>query len=151
MERAQGFLLARSPRPAPGPHAIHWREAKAKAKAAVAKLLPAVQRPGASQGRGAAQDAVIQNLTKKLEASGSLQGRGRAAAGAPRGAIGEMRAVRRSRGHSLPALGRVLRQKWKLQGVPFCPLRLRKRTQFGTTADYCKWATFRHGYLHSGP
>jgi hypothetical protein len=53
--------------------AVLWREAKAKAKAAVAKPLPPVQRPGASQGKGAAQDAVIQNLTKKLEASGSLK------------------------------------------------------------------------------
>jgi hypothetical protein len=32
-----------------------------------------VQRPGASQGKGAAQEAAIQNLTRKLEASGSLK------------------------------------------------------------------------------
>jgi hypothetical protein len=53
--------------------AILWREAKAKAKAAVAKPLPPVQRPGTSQPKGAAQEAVIQNLTKKLDASGSLK------------------------------------------------------------------------------
>jgi len=58
--------------------AILWREAKAKAKAAAAKPLPPVQRPGASQGKGAAQkgaaqDALVQNLSKRLEASGSLK------------------------------------------------------------------------------
>ena len=53
--------------------AILWRNAKAKAKAAVAKPLPPVQRPGTSQGRGAAQEEMIQNLIKKLEASGSLK------------------------------------------------------------------------------
>jgi hypothetical protein len=44
-----------------------WREAQQKAKAAVAKPVPPVQRPGVSQPRGAAQDAVIQNLNKQLE------------------------------------------------------------------------------------
>jgi hypothetical protein len=53
--------------------AILWREAKAKAKAAAAKPLPPVQRPGVSQGKGAEQDAVVQDLSKKLEASGSLK------------------------------------------------------------------------------
>ena len=53
--------------------AILWREAKAKAKAAVAKPLPPVQRPGTSRPKGAAQEEVIQNLTKKLDASGSLK------------------------------------------------------------------------------
>jgi hypothetical protein len=53
--------------------AVLWREAKAKAKAAVAKPLPPAQRPGVSQGRGAAQEAAIQNLTKRLDASGSLK------------------------------------------------------------------------------
>jgi hypothetical protein len=53
--------------------AILWREAKAKAKAAAAKPLPPVQRPGVSQGKGAAQDALVQDLAKKLEASGSLK------------------------------------------------------------------------------
>jgi hypothetical protein len=32
-----------------------------------------VQRPGVSQAKGAAQDALVQNLSKKLEASGSLK------------------------------------------------------------------------------
>jgi hypothetical protein len=59
--------------------AILWREAKAKAKSRrAAKPLPPVQRPGASQPKGAAQegaaqDALVQNLSKKLEASGSLK------------------------------------------------------------------------------
>jgi hypothetical protein len=53
--------------------AILWREANAKAKAAVAKPLPPVQRPGTSRPKGAAQEAVIQNLSKKLDASGSLR------------------------------------------------------------------------------
>jgi hypothetical protein len=44
-----------------------WREAQQKAKAAVARSVPPVQRPGVSQPRGAAQDAVIQNLNKQLE------------------------------------------------------------------------------------
>jgi hypothetical protein len=53
--------------------AILWREAKAKAKAAAAKPLPPVQRPGVSQAKGAAQDALVENLSEKLEASGSLK------------------------------------------------------------------------------
>ena len=58
--------------------AILWREAKERAKAAAARPLPPVPRPGASQGngaaqKGAAQDVLIQNLTRKLEASGSLK------------------------------------------------------------------------------
>jgi hypothetical protein len=32
-----------------------------------------VQRPGVSQGKGATQDALVQDLSKKLEASGSLR------------------------------------------------------------------------------
>ena len=44
-----------------------WRDAQRKAKAAAAKPLPPVQRPGVSQGRGAALDAQIQNLDKQLD------------------------------------------------------------------------------------
>jgi hypothetical protein len=44
-----------------------WREAQQKAKAAVARPVPPVQRPGVSHPKGAAQDAVIQNLNKQLE------------------------------------------------------------------------------------
>ena len=40
-----------------------WREAQAKAKAAAAKPVPPVQRPGVSQPRGAAQEAQVQALT----------------------------------------------------------------------------------------
>ena len=53
--------------------AILWRDAQEKAKAAAAKSVPPVQRPGVSQPRGAARDAQIQNLTKRLETSGSLK------------------------------------------------------------------------------
>jgi hypothetical protein len=53
--------------------AILWRDAQEKAKAAAAKPVPPVQRPGVSQPRGAARDAQIQNLTKRLETSGSLK------------------------------------------------------------------------------
>jgi hypothetical protein len=44
-----------------------WREAQQRAKAAVAKPMPPVQRPGVSYPKGAAQDAAIQNLNKQLE------------------------------------------------------------------------------------
>jgi hypothetical protein len=44
-----------------------WRDAQQRAKAAVARPVPPVQRPGVSHPRGAAQDAVIQNLNKQLE------------------------------------------------------------------------------------
>jgi hypothetical protein len=44
-----------------------WREAQQKAKAATARPVPPVQRPGVAQPRGAAQEAQIQNLTKQLD------------------------------------------------------------------------------------
>jgi hypothetical protein len=44
-----------------------WRDAQRKAKAAAAKPLPPVQRPGVSQARGAALDAQIQDLGKQLD------------------------------------------------------------------------------------
>jgi hypothetical protein len=44
-----------------------WREAQQRAKAAVARPVPPVQRPGVSHPKGAAQDAVIQNLNRQLE------------------------------------------------------------------------------------
>jgi hypothetical protein len=53
--------------------AIQWRDAQQKAKAAATRTFPPVQRPGVSQPRGAARDAQIQNLTKRLETSGSLK------------------------------------------------------------------------------
>jgi hypothetical protein len=39
----------------------------------MAKPLPPVQRPGVSQAKGAAQDALVQNLSKRFDASGSLK------------------------------------------------------------------------------
>jgi hypothetical protein len=53
--------------------AILWRQAQAKAKAAVAKPLPPVQRQGGAQSKSAARDEEIQNLSKKLDATGSLK------------------------------------------------------------------------------
>jgi hypothetical protein len=53
--------------------AVMWRDAQSKAKAASAAKVPPVQRPGVSQPRGAAHDAQVQNLTKRLETSGSLK------------------------------------------------------------------------------
>jgi hypothetical protein len=53
--------------------AIKYRDAQKKAKEASAKQVPPVQRPGVSQPRGAAQEAKIQELTKRLDATGSLR------------------------------------------------------------------------------
>ncbi len=53
--------------------ATMWRDAQAKAKAASAATIPPVQRPGVAQPRGTAQTVQIQNLTKRLETSGSLK------------------------------------------------------------------------------
>jgi hypothetical protein len=50
-----------------------WHDAQAKAKAAAAKPVPPVQRPGVSQPKGAAQEAQVQALTTKLEKTGSLK------------------------------------------------------------------------------
>ncbi len=44
-----------------------WHEAQAKAKAATAKPVPPVQRPGVSQGKGAEREAAIQNLNQQLD------------------------------------------------------------------------------------
>jgi hypothetical protein len=49
-----------------------WREAQAKAKAASSKTVPPVQRPGTAQPRGAAQEAQIQNLNKRLETASGV-------------------------------------------------------------------------------
>jgi hypothetical protein len=50
-----------------------WREAQAKAKAATARPVPPVQRPGAAPSQGAASEAQIQALSKRLESTGSLR------------------------------------------------------------------------------
>ena len=44
-----------------------WRQAQQKARAAATRPVPPVQRPGVSQPKGAAHDAVIQNLNRQLE------------------------------------------------------------------------------------
>src|SRR5262245_46451834 len=50
-----------------------WREARAKAKAAQAKPVPPVQRPGIAQPKGAAQHAQIENLAQQLDKSSGVQ------------------------------------------------------------------------------
>jgi hypothetical protein len=52
--------------------AIRWRDAQAKAKAAATKPLPPVQRPGASQPKGAAQEAELQSLDRQLDKSSGV-------------------------------------------------------------------------------
>jgi len=52
---------------------IKYRETQQKAKEVVVKSVPPVPRPGVSQPRGAAQDAAIQALSKRLETSGNLK------------------------------------------------------------------------------
>ena len=50
-----------------------WREAQAKAKAAQAKPVPPVQRPGIAQPKGAAQHAQIENLAQQLDKSSGVK------------------------------------------------------------------------------
>src|SRR5262245_27246080 len=50
-----------------------WREAPAKAKAAQAKPVPPVQRPGVAQPKGAAQHAQIENLAHQLDKSSGVK------------------------------------------------------------------------------
>jgi hypothetical protein len=49
-----------------------WREAQQKAKAAVQKPVPPVQRPGVTQGRNAGREAEIQNLQKQLQTANGM-------------------------------------------------------------------------------
>jgi hypothetical protein len=50
-----------------------WREAQAKAKAAQARPVPPVQRPGTAPGRGEAKAAEIQNLATQLDKSSGVK------------------------------------------------------------------------------
>lgn len=59
--------------------AARYRDAQAKAKAATAKTVPPVQRPGVSQSKGAVRDAELQNLNQAIDSSKGL-GQLRAAA-----------------------------------------------------------------------
>jgi hypothetical protein len=52
---------------------VRFRDAQKAAKEASAKPVPPVQRPGVAKDKGAAQDAVVQNLTKRLDQTGSLK------------------------------------------------------------------------------
>jgi hypothetical protein len=52
---------------------VRFREAQKAARQASTKPVPPVQRPGVAQPRGAAQDAVVQNLTKRLDQTGNLK------------------------------------------------------------------------------
>jgi hypothetical protein len=52
--------------------ATMWREAQSKARAAVTKPVPPVQRPGAAQARNTGVHAEIANLTKQLETANGM-------------------------------------------------------------------------------
>jgi hypothetical protein len=52
---------------------VRFRDAQKAAKEASTRPVPPVQRPGVAQPRGAAQDAVVQNLTKRLDQTGNLK------------------------------------------------------------------------------
>jgi hypothetical protein len=52
---------------------LRLREAQEKARGTAARPVPPVQRPGVAQSRGAAQDAAISTLTRRLDQSGSLK------------------------------------------------------------------------------
>jgi hypothetical protein len=52
---------------------VRLRDAQKAAREASTKPVPPVQRPGVAQPRGAAQDAVVQNLTKRLDQTGNLK------------------------------------------------------------------------------
>ena len=52
---------------------VRFRDAQKAAKQASTKPVPPVQRPGVAQPRGAAQDAVVHNLTKRLDQTGNLK------------------------------------------------------------------------------
>jgi hypothetical protein len=58
-----------------------WRDAQAKAKAAVTRPVPPVQRPGVAGGTATAREAQLQALNKQLDgAKGSYDGAKAAAA-----------------------------------------------------------------------
>jgi len=52
--------------------AVRWREAQAKAREAVKKPVPPVQRPGVSQGKDAARQQELQNLEKQIGRSSGI-------------------------------------------------------------------------------
>jgi hypothetical protein len=52
---------------------VRFRDAQKAAREASTKPVPPVQRPGVAQQRGAAQDAVVQNLTRRLDQTGNLK------------------------------------------------------------------------------
>ena len=52
---------------------VRLRDAQKAARQAAARPVPAVQRPGAAQPRGAAHEAAVQNLARRLDQSGSIK------------------------------------------------------------------------------
>jgi hypothetical protein len=52
---------------------VRFREAQKAARQATARPMPPVQRPGAAQPKGAAHEAAVQNLARRLDQSGSLK------------------------------------------------------------------------------
>jgi hypothetical protein len=52
---------------------VRFRDAQKAARQASLKPVPPVQRPGVAPQRGAVHDAVVQNLTKRLDQTGTLK------------------------------------------------------------------------------
>ena len=52
---------------------VRFRDAQKAARQASLKPVPPVQRPGVAQPRGAAHDAAVQSLTKRLDQTGTLK------------------------------------------------------------------------------
>ena len=52
---------------------VRFRDAQKAAKEASTKPVPPVQRPGVAQSRGAAQDAAMQSLARRLDQTGSVK------------------------------------------------------------------------------
>ena len=52
---------------------LRWRDAQQKAREATARPVPPVVRPGVAQGKGAARDAAISTLTRRLDQTGNLK------------------------------------------------------------------------------
>jgi len=52
---------------------LRYRDAQKAAREATARPVPPVQRPGVGQAKGAAHDALVQNLAKRLDQTGKLK------------------------------------------------------------------------------
>jgi hypothetical protein len=52
---------------------LRYRDAQKAAREAAAKPVPPVQRPGVGQAKGAAHDALVQNLARRLDQTGKVK------------------------------------------------------------------------------